>query len=86
MHELVRCLNEPHRFLQVVAGARQVSKTTLVAQADISFAEAYADHSFWGRLVELAVGAHLANAAVSHLYYWCKGNHEVDFVVCTGRH
>ena len=68
----------------------QVLNTALmIAQADISFAEAYADHSFWGRLVESAVGAYLANAAATgtcRLYYWRKGNHEVDFVVCTGRH
>ena len=30
---LVRRLEEPRRFLQVVAGARQVGKTTLVTQA-----------------------------------------------------
>ena len=31
--ELVRRLAEPRRFIQVVAGARQVGKTTLVGQA-----------------------------------------------------
>ena len=30
--ELLRRLNEPRRFLQVIAGARQVGKTTLIAQ------------------------------------------------------
>ena len=30
---LVRRLHEPRRFLQVVAGARQVGKTTLAIQA-----------------------------------------------------
>ena len=68
----------------------QVLNTALMtAQVDISFAEAYADHSFWGRLVESAVGAYLANAEAAgtcRLYYWRKGNHEVDFVVCAGRH
>lgn len=33
MQELVRRLAEPRRFIQVVAGARQVDKTTLVGQA-----------------------------------------------------
>lgn len=33
MQELVRRLAEPRRFIQVVAGARQVGKTTLVGQA-----------------------------------------------------
>ncbi|MBZ0252259.1 MAG: AAA family ATPase, partial [Candidatus Methylomirabilis sp.] len=31
--DLARRLREPRRFLQVVAGPRQVGKTTLVAQA-----------------------------------------------------
>ena len=67
----------------------QVLNTALMtAQADISYAEAYADHSFWGRLVESAIGTHLANAAAAglcSLYYWRKGNHEVDFIACYGR-
>ena len=40
------------------------------------------------RLVESAVGAHLANAAaagVCELYYWRDRNREVDFVVRAGR-
>ena len=32
-HELVRRLLEPRRFIQVVAGPRQVGKTTLAGQA-----------------------------------------------------
>jgi predicted AAA+ superfamily ATPase len=45
---------------------------------------ARADNEYWGRLVESAVGAHLANAAAAgfcELYYWRDGNHEVDFVL-----
>ena len=30
--ELLRRLDEPRRFLQVIAGARQVGKSTLIAQ------------------------------------------------------
>ena len=40
------------------------------------------------RLVESAVGAHLANAAaggVCELFYWREGNREVDFVIRAGR-
>ena len=50
--------------------------------------EARADHEFWGRLTESAVGAHLANAAVAgecELFYWRDRNREVDFVVRAGR-
>lgn len=51
-----------------------------------TFAEAQADRSFWGRLVESAVGAHILNAAKSnmHAYYWRKSHFEVDFIVRRG--
>ena len=58
------------------------------AQSGLSLEEARADREFWGRLVESAVGAHLANAAAvgeCELFYWREGNQEVDFVVRVGR-
>ncbi|MDA1062012.1 MAG: ATP-binding protein [Chloroflexi bacterium] len=60
----------------------------LTAQSGLTPAEARADHEFWGRLTESAVGAHLANAAacgLCELFYWREGNHEVDFVLRSGR-
>jgi predicted AAA+ superfamily ATPase len=67
----------------------QVMNTALfTAMSGISLKEARADHEFWGRLVESAVGAHLANAAMRgecSLYYWRERNQEVDFVVHSGR-
>lgn len=67
----------------------QVLNTALMsAQSPLSFAEARADREAWGRLVESAVGAHLANAAATReceLFYWRERNHEVDFVVRAGR-
>jgi hypothetical protein len=63
----------------------QVLNTALMsAQSGYTFDEARADRQHWGRLVESAVGAHLANAAlagVAELYYWRERGHEVDFVV-----
>ena len=52
-----------------------------------TFTEAQADRSFWGRLVESAVGAHILNAAPNnvHAYYWRKNHLEVDFVLSRGR-
>ena len=68
----------------------QVLNTALLsAQAGLTLNEARADHEFWGRLVESAVGAHLSNAAATgecELFYWRERNHEVDFVVKAGRH
>jgi hypothetical protein len=67
----------------------QVLNTALLtAQAGLSPKEAQADPGFRGRLVESAVGAHLANAAatgVCELFYWRDGDLEVDFVVRAGR-
>ncbi len=67
----------------------QVLNTALMsAQSGFSFAEARAAHEYWGRLVESAVGAHLANAAAAQdceVFYWREGNDEVDFVVRAGR-
>lgn len=67
----------------------QVLNTALMsAQSGLTFEEARADRVFWGRLVESAVGAHLANAAaagICELFYWRHVNREVDFVVRAGR-
>lgn len=67
----------------------QVLNTALMsAQSGLSFEEARADHEFWGRLVESAVGAYLANAAAAgecELSYWRERNYEVDFVTRAGR-
>lgn len=52
-----------------------------------SFEEAQADHDFWGRLVESAIGAHLLNGVHGtdmRLYYWSGLNHEVDYVLASG--
>ena len=57
------------------------------AQSGLSFEEARADREFWGRLVESAVGTHLANAASTGecaIFYWRERNQEVDFVVRAG--
>jgi predicted AAA+ superfamily ATPase len=67
----------------------QVLNTALMtAQSGLSPKDAKTDREFRGRLVESAVGAHLANAAATgacELYYWRERNREVDFVVRAGR-
>jgi predicted AAA+ superfamily ATPase len=60
----------------------------ITAQAGITLAQARTDRVFWGRLVESAVGAHLANAAATgncDVHYWRDRNREVDFVLSAGR-
>lgn len=67
----------------------QVLNTALMTSTmGLTLSEARADRELWGRLVESAVGAHLANAAAAgecELYYWRERNHEVDFVARAGR-
>lgn len=50
-------------------------------------AEARADRSYWGRLVESAVGAHLYNTGHPdcRLHYWRESSREVDFVIERGK-
>ncbi|HEY0464126.1 MAG TPA: ATP-binding protein [Polyangiaceae bacterium] len=68
----------------------QVLNTALMtATAGVSPEEAQSDREFRGRLVESAVGAHLANAAAAgecELFYWRDRGQEVDFVAKTGSH
>jgi len=63
----------------------QVLNTALMTvTAGVSPQEAVADREFRGRLIESAIGAHLANAAAAgecELYYWRERGEEVDFVV-----
>ena len=63
--------------------------TALVtAIANRSFKEWRSSPDAWGRLVEVAVGGHLVSEGAKHgaeVYYWRKGHHEVDFIVCKGK-
>lgn len=67
----------------------QVYNTALLtATTGMTPDEVLADPEYRGRLVESAVGAHLANAAAlreCELYYWRDNNREVDFVLRAGR-
>lgn len=61
-----------------------VLNTALMSSATpYTFAQAQADRSYWGRLVESTVGAHLCNTANAseEIGYWRKSPHEVDFVI-----
>lgn len=59
----------------------------MTALANQSFQEWRTNPNMWGRLVEVAVGAYLVNEATRHgveIYYWRKGNYEVNFVILKG--
>lgn len=67
----------------------QVLNTALMtAQDHLSFTQARQNSQYWGRLVESAVGAYLINSSFAEnikIFYWRERNHEVDFVVQTGK-
>jgi hypothetical protein len=71
------------------ARVRQVLNTALMtALSGMALSEARRDREFWGRLVESAVGAHLANAASAgecEVFYLPDRDAEVDFVVRAGK-
>lgn len=58
----------------------------MTAGSGYSFEQARADRTFWGRIVETAVGAHLINTASrrTKVFYWRHRNAEVDFVLQRG--
>ena len=60
----------------------------MTAPSGYTFEEAQADRSYWGRLVESAVGAHLYNTrgTATRLHFWRDSPHEVDFVIARGPH
>ncbi|HEV2701696.1 MAG TPA: ATP-binding protein [Steroidobacteraceae bacterium] len=68
----------------------QVLNTALMTvTAAVTPDEAKSDREFRGRLIESAIGAHLANAAAAgdcELFYWRDRGQEVDFVVKAGAH
>jgi predicted AAA+ superfamily ATPase len=77
---MVRRRSAPPKFIALDPSLMSVHST-------YSKAEAVADRTFWGRMVESAVGAHLYNARGPDLgvYYWRESPHEVDFVIERGR-
>ena len=65
-----------------------VLNTALMSvHSDYTFEQARADRTFWGHLVESAVGAHLMNTGGGEyrVYYWRDRGREVDFVLEHGR-
>ena len=65
----------------------QVLDTSFMTfDAGYEFEEAKRDRTFWGRLVESAVGAHLLNTVEvgERVHYWREGPDEVDFVLHRG--
>ncbi len=78
--------NRPHLRKASSPKLNVLNTALMTASSGYSFDEARADRTFWGRLVESAVGAHLLNTAGPDIsvQYWRESPHEVDFVLKRG--
>ena len=79
--------NHAHRRRASSPKLNVLNTALMSAGSGYTFEEAQADRSFWGRLVESAVGAHLYNTGTPalRLRYWRNDGREVDFVLERGR-
>jgi uncharacterized protein len=59
----------------------------MAVESGYTFDQAQADRSFWGRMTESAVGAHILNDGNSEIesFYWRESSTEVDFVLKRGK-
>lgn len=84
---LQKYAGQQHRRRASVPKLNVLNTALMSAGSGYTKAEAKADRSYWGRLVESAIGAHLHNTGYPdrQLYYWRDSPHEVDFVIERGK-
>ena len=75
-----------HRRRASIPKFNVLNTALMSALSGYTLEEARADRSFWGHMVESAVGAHLFNTGAPEvrLHYWRHRNREVDFVLSRG--
>lgn len=84
---LQKYAGQQHRRRASMPKLNVLNTALISAGSGYTKAEAKADRSYWSRLVESAVGAHLHNTGHPdcQLYYWRDSPHEVDFVIERGK-
>lgn len=84
---LQKYAGEKHRQRASSPKLAVLNTALMSALGGYTLAEAKADRSYWGRLVESAVGAHLCNttSADCQVQYWRESPNEVDFILATRR-
>ena len=75
------------RQRQSIPKLNVLNNAFLSVYSGYQFAEARQDKTFWGRLVESAIGAYLINSAKGEIdvSYWNENSLEVDFVLHDGK-
>ncbi len=76
----------PMKATRAIITAQNEKWAMISAQANYTFEQAKNDRTYWGRLVESAIGTHLINnkPEASSLHYWRESPNEVDFVLKWG--
>jgi len=84
---LSKYAGRPHRRRASSPKLNVLNTALMSVHSAYTFAQARADGTHWGHLVESAVGAHLVNTGGPEyrLYYWRDRGREVDFVLEHGR-
>ena len=84
---LPKYAGRPHRRRASSPKLNVLNTALMSVHSDYTFEQARADRTFWGHLVESAVGAHLVNTGSKEyrVYYWRDRGREVDFVLEHGR-
>jgi len=84
---LPKYAGQKHRQRASSPKLNALNTALISALTGYTFADARNDRSYWGRLVESAVGAHLFNTAFDdcQVQYWRESPDEVDFVLTNGR-
>lgn len=77
---------QAHRQRGSVPKLNVLNTSLMAIESGYNKAEAITDRSYWGRIVESTIGAHLCNTAYPDckIYYWRDSTHEVDFVIERG--
>lgn len=83
---LPKYFSQPYRRRASSPKLNVLNTALMTAGSGYSFDQARADRTFWGRIVESAVGAHLFNTAPPGMsvHYWRESPHEVDYVLRRG--
>ncbi|MCY4224423.1 MAG: ATP-binding protein [Bacteroidetes bacterium] len=80
----------PHKMKSTPPKLNVLNTALMTYMCGYTLQEAKNDQSFWGRIVESAVGAHLYNSKEisTRICYWRdkNGDNEVDYVVARGPH
>jgi predicted AAA+ superfamily ATPase len=84
---LTKYAEQPHRQRSSSPKLNALNTALISALTGYTFDEARADRSYWGRLVESTVGAHLLNTASDNcqVQYWRESPDEVDFILTNGQ-